>query len=160
MTTRRSLRSPYVSLGLGAVLLALVALSLVPGVLSPLPSPEAMASPTPGGSPEVSVVPTLGYPTPSPEPTLTAYQVRFGDSLNSIAAAFGTTARSIAWWNRGTYPTLDPESATYNPDDIKPGWVLVLVPGEVVDDENPPSPSPAPPTPSLPPATPSPAPTH
>ncbi|HJW21649.1 MAG TPA: polysaccharide deacetylase family protein, partial [Candidatus Limnocylindrales bacterium] len=91
--------------------------------------------------------PTFGYPTPSPEPTFTAYSVRFGDTLNSIATAFATTARSIAWWNRGTYPSLDPQSPGYRPDDIKPGWVLVLIPGTVVDEENPPSPSPAPPTP-------------
>lgn len=161
MTSRQGLGSPYVSLGLAAVLLALVALALVPGVLSPpgaSPSAAAVATGTP--TPPASVVPTFGYPTPSPEPTFMAYEVRVGDTLNSIATAFRTTPRSLAWWNRGTYPSLDPESPAYRPDDIKPGWVLVLIPGTVVDEENPPSPSPAPATPTPAPSTPAtPAPT-
>jgi peptidoglycan/xylan/chitin deacetylase (PgdA/CDA1 family) len=75
-----------------------------------------------------------------------SYTVRAGDSLNSIADDFATTARSIAWWNRGTYPNLDPQSAGYEPDHIEPGWVLVVIPGVTVDDANPPTPSPGPPT--------------
>jgi hypothetical protein len=148
MTTRSSLRSPYVTLSLGTVLLALVALALVPGLLPPGGNPRPATSlPAPSASPVVSLVPTLGYPTPSPEPTFATYQVHVGDTLTSIAAAFHTTARSIAWWNRGMYPSLDPESPGYRPDDIKVGWTLVLLPGEAVDEENPPSPSPGPPTP-------------
>jgi peptidoglycan/xylan/chitin deacetylase (PgdA/CDA1 family) len=149
MTSRTALGSPYVSLGLVTVLLALLALALAPGVLpGPGGSPSAAAaSPTIPATPGPSATPTFGYPTPSPEPTFTAYEVRFGDTLNSIATAFRTTARSIAWWNRGTYPSLDPESPAYKPDVIRPGWILVLIPGAVVDEENPPSPSPAPPTP-------------
>ncbi len=150
MTSRTALGSPYVSLGLVAVLLALVALALVPGVLpgpGGSPSPAAAVSEPPSATPAISIVPTFGYPTPSPEPTFTTYVVRVGDTLNSIATTFRTTARSIAWWNRGTYPSLDPESPGYRPNDIKVGWTLVLLPGAVVDDSNPPSPSPAPATP-------------
>jgi peptidoglycan/xylan/chitin deacetylase (PgdA/CDA1 family) len=149
MTHRTGLGSPYVTLGLAAVLLALVSLALVPGFLAGpggSPSPAAVGSPSLPAS-TVSVSPTLGYPTPSPEPTFIAYTVRPGDTLNSIATAFRTTPRSIAWWNRGTYPSLDPESSGYKPDDIKLGWILVLIPGAVVDEENPPSPSPGPATP-------------
>jgi len=78
--------------------------------------------------------------------------VRVGDTLTSIAKAFETNPRSIAWWNRATYPTLDPESSAYDPNHIEPGWVLVLIPGGHVDESNPPT---------LPPgsATPSPSPT-
>jgi peptidoglycan/xylan/chitin deacetylase (PgdA/CDA1 family) len=54
--------------------------------------------------------------------------------------------RSIAWWNRGTYPTLDPQSENYQPDRIEPGWRLVLIPGAVVDEASPPTPSPGLPT--------------
>ena len=157
MEARTSLRSPWTSLGLVTVLVALVALALVSGLLAgagPSPSP-AVASPTIPGTPAASLAPTFGYPTPSPEPTFTAYTVRPGDTLTSIATTFRTTARSIAWWNRGTYPTLDPGSPGYDPNDIKPGWVLVLIPGAVVDEENPPSPSPAPSTPL--PSTPAPS---
>jgi hypothetical protein len=56
--------------------------------------------------------------------------VRRGDTLTSIARRFHTDARSIGYWNRATYPSLDPESAHYRPDAIKLGWVLKLLPGK------------------------------
>ena len=95
-----------------------------------------------------SVAPTFARPTPSPGPTFETYKVKRGDTLNSIAKKFHTTARSIAWWNRGTYPSLDPESSSYDPSTIRVGWKLVILRGVVVDDSNPPTPSPAPATPS------------
>jgi hypothetical protein len=84
-----------------------------------------------------------------------SYVVRPGDSLNSIAARFNTKARSIAWWNRGQHPNLDPESPVYNPGLIEVGWSLVLIPGVIVDEEHPPTPSPGPATPA--PSQPAPA---
>ena len=159
MTVRSTLSSPWlagllallvVALAAGAVLLPPYLAGLAAG---PTPGPTA----SPGTTPPASVAPTdpgptFAYPTPSPQPTFLSYRVRVGDTLNSIATQHRTTARSIAWWNRGTYPSLDPESATYEPDRIELGWTLVLIPGVVVDENNPPSPSPVP-------ATPSPAPT-
>ena len=94
-----------------------------------------------------SVAPTFARPTPSPGPTFLTYRVKRGDTLNSIARRYHTTARSIAWWNRGRYPSLDPESSSYDPSTIRVGWMLVVLPGEVVDESNPPTPSPAPATP-------------
>ena len=154
---RRTLASPLLTLGLGVVLVAFagvaVAVSLGPGlrpdrVADGSPTPGALGSPTPLPSPSPSPILTFGYPTPSPEPTFMTYVVRVGDSLTTIARAYGTSARSLAWWNRGTYPSLDPESPGYDPNSIHTGWRLVLIPGETVDEENPPSPSPAPPTPT------------
>ena len=100
-------------------------------------------------------------PAMKPVPALTAGEVgyvitglkevselRVGDTLTSIARAFGTTGRSIAWWNRGTYPSLDPESPGYDPNRLELGWVLVLIPGTTVDEADPPSPSPGPATPT------------
>ena len=84
-----------------------------------------------------------------------SYVVRPGDTLTSIARNFRTSPRSLAWWNRGTYPTLDPESEAYVPNHIEPGWTLTLIPGVIVDDANPPSPSPGS---SAPVPTPTPAP--
>lgn len=110
-----------------------------PGGTGSLPTDPAEATPTP--------LPSFTRPTPTPLPTFTSYVVRVGDSLNSIARTFSTTARSIAWWNRGTYPNLDPTSSGYDPGHIEPGWVLVVLPGTTVDDANPPTPSPGPPTP-------------
>ena len=85
--------------------------------------------------------------------------MRPGDTLASIAAAYDTTPRSIAFWNRVTYPTLDPQSAAYAPDRIAVGWTLRIWPGTEVDEANlPPGPSPSPlPSLTLPPG-PTPAP--
>ena len=68
-------------------------------------------------------------------PTFMVYVVKRGDSLNKIAHRFGTKARSIAFWNRASYPSLDPESSRYSPNSIQVGWTLVLIPG-VLFDEN------------------------
>ena len=159
---RSAIGSPVLALALALVTVGLVgAIFLVPGLLpapaaSPscgvgcLPPSAAAASPTgtPAATPRVSGLPTFVRPTPTPGPTFMSYTVRAGDSLNTIAHKFNTTARSIAWWNRGTYPSLDPESAGYSPGHIEPGWVLVLIPGGKVDDNNPPTPSPGRPTPT------------
>ena len=107
------------------------------------------ANPTPRGSggPFASptpAAPTFLRPTPSPQPSFSSYVVKPGDTLNSIARQFRTTARSIAWWNRGAYPSLDPESDRYNPNNLKVGWTLQVLRDSVVDEDNPPTPSPGP----------------
>lgn len=146
------LASPWLTAGLAAVALALVvAIVALPGLLA---APGATPSPsTSGGCPPVcpspsspapSVEPTFVRPTPSPAPTFMTYTVRAGDTLTSIAREFRTSARSIAWWNRGTYPSLDPESEGYEPNRIDIGWKLVLIPGVIVDETTPPTPSPGP----------------
>lgn len=145
---RRSLLdSPWLSIGLVVVVLLIAGTLVVPGMLGPS-GPGASVSPPPGsGSPTAGPTlpgPTFVRPTPSPQPTFTSYVVRSGDTLNSIATEFRTTARSIAWWNRGAYPSLDPESNAYDPDHLEIGWTLVLVPDTIVDDNNPPTPSPGP----------------
>ncbi len=99
---------------------------------TPIPTP---AGPTP--------TPSFVRPTPTPQPTFFAYAVVAGDSLGAIAKRFKTSGRSIAYWNRATYPSLDPDSAAYRPDYLKVGWVLLLIPNAEVDPEN---------LPSLPPA--------
>jgi hypothetical protein len=103
-----------------------------------LPAPTASPAPT-GPTPRPSFVP----PTPTPEPTFLVYVVKKGDSLNTIAHRFKTTARSIAFWNRATYPSLDPESAHYRPDLLKLGWTLFLRPNDVVDEQELPDVSPS-----------------
>jgi nucleoid-associated protein YgaU len=79
------------------------------GILAPSASPsssasvEATASPTP--EPSVSSAPSTtpstgptptAAPTPTPAPTPITYIVQAGDTLNEIAARFGTTAQTIA----------------------------------------------------------------
>jgi hypothetical protein len=101
--------------------------------------PSGVAGPSVPGSPTPR--PAIVPPTPTPAPTFLVYAVKAGDSLNSIAHRFGTTARSIAFWNRSTYPSLDPESAGYRPGLLKIGWTLFLVPNDVVDEDALPEPS-------------------
>lgn len=106
--------------------------------------------PSPAGP---SASPSFVRPTPNPSPTFLVYEVRAGDSLTSIARLFGTTGRSIAYWNRDRYPSLDPDSETYEPDRIVVGWTLLLIPTEVVAEDELPDPTPSPsPTPSASPA--------
>ncbi len=103
-------------------------------------SGPAASTPTPapsGPTPRPSYVP----PTPTPAPTFVVYTVAKGDSLNSIAKKFGTTARSIAFWNRATYPSLDPESSGYKPNLLQLGWTLLVVPHSTFDEQTLPEPS-------------------
>lgn len=99
----------------------------------PSTSPAATATPAPSGP---SAPPSFIRPTPIPLPTFLAYTVRPGDTLTSIATRFETTARSIAFWNRGLHPSLDPDAPTYQPDRIAAGWTLLLVPGVELDPED------------------------
>lgn len=166
--TRNPLATPLGAGVLGLVAVALVALIAVmsgllddpsstprptcspsgaaPGCPSDTPAPSPSPSPSPTELPSPS--PPFVRPTPTPGPTFTTYVVKPGDSLTSIARRFATTPRSLAWWNRGTYPTLDPESEAYAPNHIEPGWTLVLMPGVIVDGADLPSSTPGLPSPS------------
>jgi len=99
------------------------------------PAPVASASSAPRATPP------FVRPTPTPAPTFLVYTVKAGDSLNSIAHHFGTTGRSIAYWNRATYPSLDPESAQYQPGLLKVGWILQVIPNGTFDEQTLPEPS-------------------
>jgi hypothetical protein len=92
---------------------------------SPIPTPEG---PTPS--------PSYVRPTPTPQPSFFVYTVVKGDSLERIAKHFGTSGKSIAYWNRVAYPSLDPDSGHYKPNYIKVGWMLQLIPHAEVDPEN------------------------
>jgi hypothetical protein len=104
----------------------------VPGPTASPPGAVATASPVPAPSSPPSFV----RPTPTPQPTFLAYVVKRGDTLTSIATAFRTTARSIAFWNRAQHPSLDPDSSSYSPNRIDVGWILLLVPDVEVDPED------------------------
>jgi peptidoglycan/xylan/chitin deacetylase (PgdA/CDA1 family) len=102
-------------------------------------SPVAVASPT-GPTP----VPSFVRPTPTPLAAAITYVVVSGDTLSSIARRFSTSPLSIAYWNRDTHPSLDPESEGYAPDRIAIGWTLAIIPGLVLDGSDLPDPSPTP----------------
>jgi len=115
--------------------------------------PEGTAAAGTAATPTLTPVgptPTPAFirPTPTPGPTFATYKVKKGDTISSIARKFKTSVQSIAYWNRVTYPSLDPESAKYRPDRLEVGWVLSVLPNQQVDPENLPTLSPVPtPTP-------------
>ncbi len=96
------------------------------------------ASQSPAGA---RATPPFVRPTPTPAPTFLVYTVKTGDSLSSIAHHFGTTGRSIAYWNGATYPSLDPESGQYQPGLLKVGWTLHIIPNVTFDEQTLPEPS-------------------
>ena len=63
------------------------------------------------------------------------YTVARGDSLLGIARRYNTSGRSIAYWNRDTYPSLDPDSKKYQPNRIEIGWKLKLIPNVTLDEQ-------------------------
>jgi len=107
---------------------------------STTPAPSALAAATPAGS--------LVRPTPTPGPSFATYKIKKGDTLSKIAKKYKTDANSISYWNRVTYPSLDPESSKYRPDKLEVGWILMILPSQKVDPEDLPTLSPRPtPTP-------------
>ncbi len=113
--------------GLIAVL-ALAAAACLPASIRPTPVPTPTPTPTPTAPP--TPTPTPGPPTPTPAPTFALVRVRRGDTLTSLARRYHTSGRSIAYWNRDAHPSLDPESARYQPDRLEIGWVLRILPGQ------------------------------
>jgi hypothetical protein len=152
--TRHHFTSPVVALAV-AVLLAACGADragsasggIVDGSAPPTTVPTVPAGPT--------ASPSFVRPTPNPSPTFLVHVVARGETLTSIARLYGTTARSIAYWNRDRYPSLDPDSTAYRPDRIETGWTLQLIPTEVVDEDELPDPTPTP-TPASPGTTESP----
>jgi peptidoglycan/xylan/chitin deacetylase (PgdA/CDA1 family) len=119
------------------------------------PSVPASVSLGPSASPSGKPGPTAA-PTPTPLPSALVYVVKANDSLVNLGHRFKTTGRSIAYWNRAAYPSLNPDKPTYNPNHLEIGWRLTIYPGLIDNDGNglpDASPTPAPPiAPSIPPA--------
>ncbi len=117
--------------------------------------PTNVAPSTAGVTEGPGASPSFVRPTPRPSPTFLVYEVQAGDTLTSIAHQFGTTARSIAYWNRAAFPSLDPDSPSYEPGLIKVGWMFLLIPTAVVDEDELPDPTPSPTPPPSPDGSPS-----
>jgi len=121
-----------------AILALAVAAAVVAAGCLPAEAPGASSAPGPSGP---TPRPSFVAPTPTPAPTFAIYTVTRGDSLNSIADRYGTSARSIAYWNRDTYPSLDPEGPGYKPNLLKVGWTLRIIPHAEFDEQTLPEPS-------------------
>ncbi|HEY7132057.1 MAG TPA: LysM domain-containing protein [Candidatus Limnocylindrales bacterium] len=144
MTPRSILRRHPAAVAILAGAVLVVAACLPSGSREgPSGSPDQIAtpSPTPAGPTGPTASPSFVRPTPTPQPTFLVYQVRPGDTLIQIAKRFGTDGRSIAYWNRSTYPNLDPESSSYRPDRLEVGWTLLIVPNATFDEQTLPEPS-------------------
>jgi hypothetical protein len=120
-------RSRRIAVAAAGVWLALLAAGCLPASVRPTPTPAPTPTPTP--TPVPTPTPTPAPPTPTPAPTFELYTVKRGDTLLGIAKRFKTDGRSIAYWNRATYPSLDPESAKYRPNSLQAGWVLQILRG-------------------------------
>ena len=116
-------------LGVSLVLVALAASLGGCLQMAARPTPTPVPTPMPSPSPLPTPTPTPGPPTPTPVPTFASYTVKSGDNLTTVARKYHTTARSIAYWNRDTYPSLDPKSPHYAPNKLQIGWVLKVLPG-------------------------------
>jgi peptidoglycan/xylan/chitin deacetylase (PgdA/CDA1 family) len=119
------------ALALGVVVLSGACL---PSALGPTPTPIPSPTPVVTRPPAPTPAPTPAGPTPTPAPTFTSHTVARGETLTSIARRYKTTARSIAFWNRAAYPSLDPTSPRYAPDRIAAGWQLQVMPDTVYDE--------------------------
>ena len=133
--------------GVVAIVLALLAMGCLPANSRSAGSASSGSGPLDSVAPASSATlapratPPFVRPTPTPAPTFLVYTVKAGDSLNSIAHRFGTTGRSIAYWNGRAYPSLDPESGQYQPGLLKVGWTLQIVPNVTFDEQTLPEPS-------------------
>jgi len=99
-----------------AVLIALVVLTACSS--APTSSPTASTQPT--RSPAASETGSVA-PTSTASPQVTTYLVRSGDTLYSIAQAWGTTVEQLQTWNAERYPSL----AT-DPGTVQVGWELIV----------------------------------
>jgi peptidoglycan/xylan/chitin deacetylase (PgdA/CDA1 family) len=126
-----------------ALVLAMAIVSACAPVQGPDQAPPSASGP-PSETASVGPTPSPSFirPTPRPSPTTLAYVVRAGDTLWSIARDFSTTPLSIAYWSRTAHPSLDPDSPAFRPDRIEVGWVLSLIPGQVIDGSDLPEPTP------------------
>jgi peptidoglycan/xylan/chitin deacetylase (PgdA/CDA1 family) len=129
--------------GRGSLQLAIAVAAILALVAACSLGTDGAASATPATS--TSAVPSGNRPfkpTPLPSPTFGRYVVRKGDTLAAIAERFGTSVESLGYWNRTRYPSLDPDSPRYRPDQIQAGWTLRYLPDSEVDPNNlPPGPS-------------------
>ncbi len=124
MSTARS-RPPVVALLLVLLLAACGNSSPEPSGATPgasadlSPSPSPSATPSSGGS-TPSASPTAST-TPGGTPDGATAVVLAGETLSSLARAWGTTVAQLQAWNAERYPSL-----VSDPDTLQAGWVLIV----------------------------------
>ncbi len=110
------------SLAAGLAVMLLMA-ACAPSV-SPTPSAGGTASQPPIETPFGTILPSeveSSAPSATVAPSGTTYTVRGGDTLSSIARAWGTTVQQLQAWNAGAHPSL-----ANDPNTLQAGWVLTV----------------------------------
>jgi peptidoglycan/xylan/chitin deacetylase (PgdA/CDA1 family) len=134
-------------------LTALLCLALALGAcaadsLTPSGAPASPSASSAGTAPSHPAPSVSTGPRASPAPGGTTYIVRAGDTLSSIARAWGTTIAQLQTWNAGRYPSL----AT-DPNRLVTGWILIVAGDPLATPQATPAGTAAP-TPSATPAPP------
>jgi peptidoglycan/xylan/chitin deacetylase (PgdA/CDA1 family) len=100
----------------GAALVVCLALAACRAGVTPS---AGLPTATPSASPSAHA-PTV-TPTPTVAPESTTYTVQGGDTLSSIARAWGTTVSQLQAWNADRYPSLGDD-----PNSLEAGWVVIV----------------------------------
>jgi peptidoglycan/xylan/chitin deacetylase (PgdA/CDA1 family) len=100
----------------GAALVVCLALAACSAGVTPS---AGLPTATPSASPSAHA-PTV-TPTPTVAPESTTYTVQGGDTLSSIARAWGTTVSQLQAWNADRYPSLGDD-----PNSLEAGWVVIV----------------------------------
>ncbi|HEV8252820.1 MAG TPA: polysaccharide deacetylase family protein [Candidatus Limnocylindria bacterium] len=90
---------------------------------SPSPGVSASGRPSPNETPFGTTTPDESDAA-SPSASIaigTTYTVRAGDTLSSIARAWGTSVAQLQAWNAASHPSL-----VTDPNTLQAGWVLVV----------------------------------
>jgi peptidoglycan/xylan/chitin deacetylase (PgdA/CDA1 family) len=102
------------------VVAAIALLSACSPTTSPTTSPTGSESQQPSPSTTGGETSTASA-SATPSPTGATYTVRGGDTLSSIARAWGTTVAQLQAWKADAHPSL-----LSDPNTLQVGWVLIV----------------------------------
>ena len=132
-----SVHLPPILVGVGALVLAAVALFSLPTILGLFGDEDgAGGSPLPSGAESTGPSGSPAEPTPTPGPTQLIYRVQGGDTMSTIADRFGVPLAALIEANRETIP--NPDLLQIDQEVIIPLAAPTTLPGVT------PSPSPSP----------------
>jgi peptidoglycan/xylan/chitin deacetylase (PgdA/CDA1 family)/LysM repeat protein len=104
----------------GAGILLCLVLAACSGDVSPSPGLPTTA-PSASASPSASADVPTATPQSTVAPGSTTYTVLGGDTLSSIARAWGTTVNQLQAWNADRHPSL-----VDDPHSLEAGWILIV----------------------------------
>lgn len=102
-----SISAPPILIGLAALVIAAVALFILPTLLGIGNPPDSGARSTATAAATAVASGTPAPPTPTPGPTQQVYLVQAGDTMSRIANRFGVPLQTLIDANRETIPNPD-----------------------------------------------------